>query len=140
MKTVIIFCSMAAITLISACNNYGKKTTSGHVEAYYKDGITEQQANNACKLIRNIDVAGNNPLIEKSFQLCKQNDTTCFKVIVDKAGAAAVNDEDFLALSNAISDSVFNSAPVNMDLTDDEFKSIRTIHFKKLTIDNIENE
>jgi hypothetical protein len=131
-----IFLLIAVISIFSACNNYGKKTKSGHVEAYYKDGITEQQALNACKLICKIDVVANNPLTEKSFQLCKQHDTTCFKVIVGKASAATANDEDFLALGNVISDSVFNSTPVNIDLTDDEFKSLKTIHYKKITMDN----
>jgi hypothetical protein len=132
-----IFLLLTIITIFSACNNYGKKTKSGHVETYYKEGITEQQAINACKLLCNIDKAANNPLTQKSFQLCKQNDTTCFKVIVDKASATTANDEDFLALGNIISDSIFNSAPVNIDFTDDEFRSLKIIHFKKITMDNL---
>jgi hypothetical protein len=135
-KTKIAFVLLLAVCFM-ACNNYGKKATKGHVETYYKEGITEEQAQNAANLMYNIDEAAHNAKVEKSFQLIKKNDTVCFRMVVDKAKAEAIGDFSFLAIGNMVSDSVFKGAPVNMDLTNDKFESVKFIPYKKIDLNAI---
>jgi hypothetical protein len=130
--TVVLLCAIC----LTACNNYGKKVSKGHVETYYKEGITEQQAKDAAKLMYDIDEAAQNAKVEKSFQLIKKNDTVCFRMVVDKEKAEALGDFSFIAVGNMISDSVFKGAPVNMDLTNDKFESVKFIPYKKIDLNS----
>jgi hypothetical protein len=132
-KTTIALVLMLGVCF-TACNNYGKKATKGHVETYYKEGITEAQAQNACNLMYNIDEAAKNAKVDKSFQLVKKNDTVCFRMVVNKEKAEALGDFSFIAIGNMVSDSVFNGAPVNMDLTNDKFESVKFITYKKIDL------
>ena len=130
---------LALLVLISftSCNNYGKKASTGHVETFYKDGITEGQAKKVSTLIFNIDERGGNPKTEKSFQLCKNHDTVCFRmVLAEENKVKELDDFDFLAMANIVSDSVFNGAPVNIDLTNNKFESLKMIPYKKLGTDS----
>ena len=130
-KITLLLSFFTAIILLAACTDYGKKIKSGHIETYYKDGITEAEAQKTTDLLVRMD-AGNEPT-DKSFQLCKKSDSIYFRMVVNKDKENNANDFNFLAICNIISDSIFNGAPVNMDLTDDHFKTQRTLLYKKLT-------
>ncbi len=134
-KTTVVLALLVLIGFTS-CNNYGKRTSTGHVETYYQEGITEDQAKKVSNLIYNIDDRAGNAKTEKSFQLCKKNDTVCFRMVVNEKKATALDDFSFLAIANMVSDSVFKGAPVNMDLTDNKFESIKMIHYKKIGAGN----
>jgi len=139
-KTNVILALLVLIGFAS-CNNYGKKASTGHVETYYKDGITQDQAKRTATLIYNIDERGGNPKTEKSFQLCKTHDTVCFRmVLADEGKVKELDPFDFVAMANIVSDSVFNGAPVNIDLTDNKFESLRIIPYKKLGVDTPEKQ
>jgi hypothetical protein len=137
-KTMTTVLALLLLIGFTSCNNYGKKTSTGHVETYYQEGITEDQAKKVSSLIYNIDERAGNAKTEKSFQLCKKNDTVCFRMVVNKEKAMALGDFSFLAIANMVSDSVFNGAPVNMDLTNNKFESIKVISFKKLDVSSPE--
>ena len=139
----IIFMTKTTIALVllviicfTACTNYGKKASKGHVETYYKEGITEEEAQNAAALMYNIDETANNAKVQKSFQLIKKNDTVCFRMVVDAEKAKAIGDFSFIAIANMVSDSVFKGAPVNMDLTNDKFESVKFISYKKIDLNS----
>jgi hypothetical protein len=70
-------------------------------------------------------------------QLCKERDSVCFRLVIDEKKIAKVPDDAFFAIGNIVSDSVFNSSPVNVDLTDNQFKTIRTLHYKKMNFDEM---
>jgi hypothetical protein len=131
-KTTLVLALLLLIGFTS-CDNYGKKTTKGHVETYYKEGITEDQAKKVSVLLYNMD-EGTGPKSEKSFQLCKEHDTVCFRMVVNAEKAKALGDFSFLAIANIVSDSAFNGAPVNMDLTDNKFESVKKITYKKIDL------
>ena len=116
-----------------------KKAAFGHVETFYKDGITEDEAKKTSELMFNIDEAAHNEKVHKSFQLCKKNDSVCLCMVVDEERAKAIPDISFIAIANMVSDSVFNGAPVNMDLTNDAFRSVKYIPYKKVDLNNLEN-
>lgn len=117
---------------LSSCTNYGKKVKTGDVEVYYKDGVTEEQAKKISALF-NEAIQKTNPgsTSRKSFQVTKPSDSVLLKMVVDKSKLDNVGDETFYAISGVVSDSVFNGGPVNIMLTDDHFKEIRTLAFKE---------
>ena len=97
---------------------------------YFKDGISESEASKTAELIYNkySSISEKEPT-RKKFQLCKINDTICVKMVVNES---AENNNSDSNLGKYISDSVFNSAPVNMHLTDNQFKTKILLHYKKV--------
>ena len=120
---------IAVSLLASSCTDYGKKVSKKHIEVYYKDGITETEANGTASLLYSIDSAYNNSRDTKSMQLVKTNDTVTYRMVVNQDRLADVGEGAFLAIGIMLSDSVFHHAPVNVDLTDNHFKTIKTIHY-----------
>jgi hypothetical protein len=88
----------------------------------------------------NIDEAAHNAKVEKSFQLCKKNDSICLSMVVNEEKVKAVPDFSFIAIANMVSDSAFNGAPVNIDLTNNKFESIKMISYKKIGVDGPEKQ
>ena len=123
----IIFLLLAAFAL-TACSNYGKKVKSGNIEVYYKDGVTGEQAKKAADALSKLD---NENAAKKSFQLIADGDTVLCKMVVDKEKSNNVPDASFIAIGTIISENAFTGKPVNMDLTDTKFKSIRIIRYEK---------
>ena len=115
------------------------KAVYGHVETFYKDGITEDEAKKTAEVMFNIDEAAHNEKVQKSFQLCKKNDSVCLCMVVDEERAKGIPDISFIAIANMVSDSVFNGAPVNMSLTNDKFESLKYLPYKKVDLNNLEN-
>lgn len=132
MKKISYLLLITSALIIAACTNYGKKATHGHIEFYYKDGITAEQAQHAADLFYWIDSISNNKKTEKSVQLVKNNDTICFRMVVDEKKAKDMPDDTFNAIGTMFSDSVFNHAPVKMELTDNTFKTIHAVVYKKI--------
>lgn len=129
-----LFLSLLLAVALTSCTNYGKKVKSGNVEVYYKDGVSEDQAKKAADLIYNaIKGAGSGSSGTKSYQLTKATDTLLMKMVVDIDKANKMGDEPFYQLQQIISDSVFNGAPLNLSLTDDTFKSLKYLAYKKPT-------
>jgi len=140
MKKLSFLIPVLALTLLlSSCNDYGKKVKKEHIETYYKDGITEAQAQKAADMMFVLDA--NNAKTQKSFQLVKENGVIHFRMVLSDPKADNKSmDLNFLAISNIISDSVFNGAPVDMDLTDNKFKTIRSLPYKKVTDEDFKKQ
>jgi hypothetical protein len=123
---------LLAVFMLAACTNYGKKIKIGTVEIYYKEGINKEDAEKTADLFdRAIKASDPNSTQRKSFQLTKPSDTVSLKMVIDKDKLGQVDDESFYAISVLVSDSIFSGKPVNLTLTDDKFKPIRTLTFKK---------
>jgi hypothetical protein len=127
---------LIAITLVfGSCTNHGKKTSKGHIDVYYKDGINETEAGKTADFLYSIDVAvNNNTSVKKSMQLLKEKDTILFRMVVDQAKVGRVGDESFHMLGQLISDSVFAGQPVKVDLTDDHFKTVKALPYQKIDL------
>lgn len=133
LKPVSVFFVVAI--LFSSCNNYGDKVSKGHIEVYYKEGISKEIAQRTADLLYESDIAANNNTKEiKSMQLLKKADTVFFRMVINQQRAAALDDEVFYTLANYLSDSLYNHSPVNVDLTDNKFKTIRILHYKKMNL------
>ena len=117
------------------CSNYGDKVTIEHIDVFYKDGIEKVQARQTADLLYYIDTPYNKNVTEtKSFQLLKQKDTVTFRMVVVEEKLAGIDDESFLAISNLISENVFDKKPVNIELTDNKFNTLRKLPFSKMDI------
>ena len=133
MKPIIL--SLLIAISLAACTNYGKKVKTGSIEVYYKDGVTEQQAKKISVLFDEaVQKTNAGSKSRKSFQVSRHSDTVLLKMVVDKSKLDQVGDETFYAISGLVSDSVFNGGPVNIMLTNDHFKPIRTLAFKKAEV------
>lgn len=130
--TPFIILLIATIQLIS-CTNYGDKVAKDAVEIYFKDHISKEQAQQTLAFLH---PSWNEPGNKKSVQLAKPGDTVYFRMVINEEKAKDVKDESYLLLANEISNSIFNGTPVNVDLTDNTFKTIRTLHFKKMDTEN----
>ena len=126
---------LIAIICLPGCSKYGEKVKHGHIEVFYLDGISKEQAQQTADVFYMIDSVNNNISSKKSMQLCVEKDSFCFRMVVDEKRLASVPDDAFSALGNILSDSVFNGKPVNVDLTDNHFKTIRTVHYQKIDFD-----
>jgi hypothetical protein len=127
------FLLLAIACLLAGCQNHGDKVKAGHVDVFYRKGVSEAQAAKTAQLLYDADVLINrNTKARKSVQLDKKNDTFYFRMVVIQSKLASIKDEHFHSLGSIISDSVFEGGPVNVDLTDNHFKTLRTIRFKRV--------
>ena len=134
LKQFLILPFIAIICLIG-CAKYGEKVKHGHIEVYYLDGISKEQAQRTADFFYMVDSMSKNITTKKSMQLCVEKDSFCFRMVVDEKKLASVPDDAFSAMGNVLSDSVFSGKPVNVDLTDNHFKTIRTVHYQKIDFD-----
>lgn len=135
MKKLIL--ALLAVSMLAACTNYGKKVKEGHIEVYYKEGITGQEAEKTAKALYDADSKAGNDPARKSFQLAREGDTVLLRMVVDQSRAKDMGDENFSPIAVMVSESAFNGKPVNMELTDSKFKTLRSIAYKKTTSEEI---
>jgi hypothetical protein len=119
MKKIITL--LAAIALLVSCANYGKKKVFNGTEVYYKDGVTEAQAD---KLGESLVTSGFADGAGKSVQFLKDGENYIFKMVIK---------DDFL--NDKSMESVFNvfpkelsdymDLPVDLHLCDDSFTTLR---------------
>ncbi len=129
----LVFSLFLASSLMS-CTNYGKKVTSGNVEVYYKDGISEKEAKQTADLLYDgLKASGGDLTDKKSGQLTLgMKDTIIYRMVVNKEKLKLVKDVVFNRMGNALSSMVFQDMPVNVELTDDKFETFKTIYFEKM--------
>lgn len=131
--TRIFFFALTIVTGLTSCtNDYGDKVAKDFVEVYYKNNISKEQAQQTLDLFY---PGWNESKTTKSVQLTKTGDTVCFRMVIDKEKAKDIKDETYLLMANGISASIFKGLPVNVDLTTNTFKTIRTLHFKEMDTD-----
>ena len=133
-----VFYLLCLVAGLMACTNYGKKVNHGHIEVYYKDGISKEQAQKTADLLYLADVStNNNTTTRRSMQLLKKNeDTICFRMAVDELKLASMGNDPFYAIGSILSDSIFNGKPVSVELTTNRFITIRSLAFKKMQVNN----
>ena len=120
------------IIIVPGCSNYGDKVKKGHIEVYYKKGISKDMAEKTGNFLYSLDTSYNdNSKSAKSIQLVKKSDTIIFRMVIPMERVSSITEENFYVLATLLSDSVFNKAPVKIDLTDSTFNSLRMLSYKK---------
>jgi hypothetical protein len=132
MKSLVLAFFIAAGLM--ACTNYGKKVSQDYLEVYYKDGATKEEAQKTVDLLYPLWKSEDGKTEKKSIQLTKSGDTINFRMVVDEKKLAQAGDETFHSMSDLFSDSLFSGAPVNIVFTDNSFKTIRTLVYKKASL------
>ena len=134
MKSFII--SVVVAVALIACTNNGKKVSKDYLEVYYKGGATEEQAQKTLDYFLPIWKDEGEKTKPKSIQLTKSGDTVNFRMVSNMEVMGKMDENIFYTTGNELSAAVFNGAPVNVILTDDKFKTIRSYTFKKIELGN----
>ena len=130
----ILLTLLLSVALLS-CDSYGKKVKSGHVEVYYKEGISKESAEKTAQWLEQVDKTENNNTTEtKSIQLLKNGEQIDFRMVANKDRVAKLEADVFYIMGNAISEELFNNKPVNVILTDNKFVTFKTFPYKKMEI------
>jgi hypothetical protein len=118
------------LLLFISCSNYGEKVSFNGTDIYYKEGVTLEQANKLGKhLVKNEFADG----VEKSVQLIKDEITgnLTFRMIVSP-GNEEGNDLIFKLFAKQLSEEVFEGVPVDFQLCDNTFETIKTFSYEEL--------
>jgi hypothetical protein len=139
MKPILHFLSILTliVVLCAGCSNYGDSVKKEHIEVYYKKGITKDMAQRTVDFLYSLDTTynDNSNQVKKSIQVLKKSDTIIFRMVIPMERVASLNNDNFYVLANLLSDSVYNKAPVNIDLTDSLFNSLRVLNYKKMDLE-----
>lgn len=129
-------CILLLILIVGlvSCKNYGDKVSKDYLEVYYKDGISKEQAQKVLDYFLPIWKDSSDKSKDKSIQLSKNGDTINFMMVSIMSVIEKMDENTFYQTGNEISDDLFNGAPVNVVLTDNKFKPIRTYTYKKITL------
>lgn len=125
-----IFPFLVAIFAIASCTNHGNKISERYLEVYYKDGVTEQQAQKVFDYLLPLWEDKGENTSKKSVQLTRTGDTINFRMVSRMEVMEKMDESLFYTMGNELS-GVLNDAPVNLVLTDNSFKELRTYTYKK---------
>lgn len=120
LKSKVIAACTGFILILSSCQlfNRGEKLMFGLGEVYYKDGITQQEAEKFGNYLYQqhiFDESGS-----KVIQLVRKNDTATMRIVTSKEyinKASYQGNMRFLAAE--LSSTVFNNQPLNCELTNE---------------------
>ena len=122
---------------ISACNqNYGKeyKLDKMHNVFYKGDGIDEAQAKKLAEYLKEQEYFQDS--INSTVQLVKNKDTFNLNFVVDETKLMSGYENNFLLFGAFISESVFDKAPVTIQLTNDKLEPFKNLGFAKPVSDS----
>ncbi len=127
MKQIIFF--LLAVLTLSSCTNYGKKVKASNIEVYYNDGITKEKAQQTADYIYSLDTNPETKENKKSFQLSENGDTIHCKMVVNEEKFEDIPMSSFQQIGFLLSKNVFDGKPVNLVLSTNKFKPIKTAYF-----------
>jgi hypothetical protein len=105
--------------------SWGDKYESGNVEVY-ADGVGSMTAKELSAYLETYF----NPASKFSFQVSKnEQGDFVLKMVIDPAKVNDISKADMADASSKISEKVFNGSPLIFELTDDEFKAIRSFAY-----------
>jgi len=137
MKPIIL--ALLISIALTACTNYGKKVTMEGTkgEVFYKgEGVNEADAKKLCKYLKDdISYFGSDKKL--SVQLMKsKGEGYDIRFVVDekKLNESPESIVAFGQIGAALSAYLYNDKPVNIFLTDDHFKTIKSIPFDEAKV------
>ena len=124
---------------IGACNQpYGKeyKLDSKHNVYYKGEGADEALAKKLAAYLKEQKYFQDS--INSTVQLVKTKDSFSLNFVVDETRLTPGYENKFLAISTFISDSVFNKAPVSIQLTNDKLEPFKILGSAKPVSDSLQ--
>jgi hypothetical protein len=124
---------------ISACNqNYGKeyKLDKMHNVYYKGEGVDEAKAKKLAEYLKEQEYFQDS--INSTVQLVKNKDTFNLNFVVDETRLMSGYENKFLLFGAFISESVFDKAPVTIQLTNDKLEPFKNLGFAKPISDTLQ--
>lgn len=128
LKTLLFAFALASI--FTACNSdYGKeyKLDAKHSVYYKGDSITEAQAKKLADYLKEQEYFQDS--ISSTVQLVKVKDTFNINFVVDETKLTKGYETNFLLFGGFISESVFNKAPVVIQLTNNKLEPFKNLGY-----------
>lgn len=134
---------LLVITLIATCNmgcneDYGKeyKLDDKHNVYYKGEGVDEALAKKLARYLKEQDYFQDS--INATVQLVKVKDTFNLNFVVDAARITKGYENNFLLFGAFISESVFNKAPVTIQLTNNKLEVFKNLGYARPLTDSIQ--
>ena len=124
---------------ISACNqNYGKeyKLDKMHNVYYKGDGVNEALAKKLANYLKEQEYFQDS--INSTVQLVRNKDTFNLNFVVDETKLMSGYENNYLLFGAFISESVFDKAPVTIQLTNDKLEPFKNLGFAKPISDTLQ--
>jgi hypothetical protein len=133
MKFLNLLLVIAVIAMgITGCNNnYGKeyKLDSKHNVYYKGEGVDEALAKKLANYLKEQEYFQDS--INSTVQLVKNKDTFNLNFVVDETKITEGFETNFLLFGAFISESVFNKAPVTIQLTNEKLEPFKNLGYAK---------
>jgi hypothetical protein len=133
MKFLNLLLVIAVIAMgITGCNNnYGKeyKLDSKHNVYYKGEGVDEALAKKLANYLKEQEYFQDS--INSTVQLVKNKDTFNLNSVVDETKITEGFETNFLLFGAFISESVFNKAPVTIQLTNEKLEPFKNLGYAK---------
>ncbi|WP_298510328.1 hypothetical protein [uncultured Kordia sp.] len=109
------------LTLLSSCTNYGEKKIFDGTEIYYKDGVTEAQADKLGKSLMDAEFTNGEV---KSVQFVKDGDMYLFKMVIKEQ---FLEDKSLENIFNIFPKELsgYMDLPIDLHLCDSQFNTLR---------------
>jgi hypothetical protein len=122
---------LASVTIVSCNGNYGKeyKLSKKHNVYYKGEGIDEALAKKLAEYLKAQEYFQDS--ITSTVQLVKEKDTFNINFVVDETRLTPGYENNFLLFGGFISESVFNKAPVTIQLTNNKLEPFKNLGFAK---------
>lgn len=109
--------------VIYSMEGYGEKLEFNGTDVYYTELVTEAEAQKLGEYLVEAEFANGG---EKSVQLSKRDSVYLFRmVVIDGVVEDSTNDFTFKTMVWALSSSVFDNAPLELEACDDTFETLR---------------
>jgi hypothetical protein len=128
-STIKLYSLIAVVALFASCNSYGDKEVFNGTEVYYKEGISKKEAVQLGNYLVSSKFADGN---SKSVQLIKNKESGAyvFRMVTNKEAQESDSfDFIFKLMAVQMSDSVFNKQPVDFEVCDNRFNTVKTFKF-----------
>lgn len=129
LKLLLFFSIIAAGT--AGCSNYGKeyKLDKKHNVFYKGDGVNESHAKKLAEYLKQQEYFQDS--IESTVQLIKIKDTFNLNFVVDASRITSGLENVFLIIGAAVSEKVFDKAPVTVQLMNKYMEPFKNLGYAK---------
>ncbi len=132
MKFLYSLLVLATACWLSSCSNYGEKVNKEYLEVYYQPSVNKAIAEKTLDFLYPIWRLQGDATEKKSVQLDMAGDTLLFRMVAQLDKVKDMGEDVFIGLGKILSDSIFDQKPVNVVLTDNKFKAVKTIRHQAM--------
>lgn len=127
----VLLTAAIAISISSCMQNYGKeyKLDAKHNVYYKGNGVDEALAKKLANYLKEQEYFQDS--INSTVQIVKVKDTFNLNFVVDASKITPAYETNFLLFGAFISESVFNKAPVTIQLTNENLEAFKNLGYAK---------